>query len=383
METDDISLRVASFSSYLNPAKDNSYPIKKPPPLSIKFSKPSLDSSLTNFRSDSFSYVNTAGDNFAFEIPGPVVDPTSSFTFSHEIHEVGVFNADKYFNMKLDYNNKVPENLPIIKPKTPSFCSESTSQATLLPSTKHKKTIGRKIFTGFGCKGHCFDKKSISEHIDPKLVAANKNPLLKIQSLDESRPSIEVFGSGNRFKGDIATNMERKLSMLTWDAIPKSGKTLDLTPCSSTVICDDMASEASSDLFEIDNISGSTNFPSLTISEPTCMSPNSLYAPSEASIQWSVVTASAADYSVLSDCNDSVSVAGDLVSKNNKPMNRMSKAKINEGAQKGRAGGLLGCKSYKAVDVAEKKVVCQRSNIEKGKHELGIDLNGKSKKGER
>ncbi|KAL0342634.1 UNVERIFIED_CONTAM: protein PHYTOCHROME KINASE SUBSTRATE 3 [Sesamum calycinum] len=108
--------------------------------------------------------------------------------------------------------------------------------------------------------------------------------------------------------------MERKLSMLTWDAIPK-GQNLPTSTVGSGTICDDMASDASSDLFEIENISGSMYPVQLTAGIAAddmsiCMSPASQYAPSEASIQWSVVTASAADYSsVLSDYNDETSVS--------------------------------------------------------------------------
>ncbi|KAL0285663.1 UNVERIFIED_CONTAM: protein PHYTOCHROME KINASE SUBSTRATE 3 [Sesamum angustifolium] len=147
--------------------------------------------------------------------------------------------------------------------------------------------------------------------------------------------------------------MERKLSMLTWDAIPK-GQNLTTSTVGSGTICDDMASDASSDLFEIENISGSI----ITV------------RPSEASIQWSVVTASAADYSsVLSDYNDetSVSVMGDKTSRIHATVARNRGGKE---AQKSRPGGLLGCKSHKAVDVAEN--VCHKSN-EKAKHE-GLDL---------
>ncbi|KAI3463981.1 hypothetical protein Pfo_020644 [Paulownia fortunei] len=449
METDDMSLRVASFAYYLDTAKEslvhrvsaqetpialssgktNSPTIK--PPFSIKFSKPKdSQDSLTNIRVDSFSYLSTAGDNFVFEVPGPIEDPTAAFSFSHEIPkegEIGVFGADKYFNMKMEYQTQVkhnyknegPAHLPRvgsnIMPRTPSLCSEASSwnsQTSLLPDlhrsgsqTKQKKATGRRIFTGFGCRGPCFDKKSVhinemvaqgayygskptrtgSERIDHLAsLLAGSNPgtenlsiknQLKVEPLDESRHSIEVFGSGTTSKGDVVTNMERKLSMLTWDAIPK-GRTLPTSTLGSSTICDDMASDASSDLFEIENISGSIH-PLLTSETAddmsTCVSPTSHYAPSEASIQWSVVTASAADYSVLPDYNDemSVSVAGDVISRNN-VTNRSSKTRSEWGkeVQKSRPGGLLGCKSHKAVDVAEN--VCHKTN-EKAKYQ-GLDL---------
>ncbi|KAL0355706.1 UNVERIFIED_CONTAM: protein PHYTOCHROME KINASE SUBSTRATE 3 [Sesamum radiatum] len=444
---DNISLRVASFSCYLDTAKENlvhrvsaqeapiifnSGKTKPPTPSSAGFSysKGSKDS----LRVDSFSYLNTAGENFVFNVPtGSIQDPTPAFSFSHEIptdgREISVFGADKYFNMKLEYPVRIkrdskaegPGNLArpgsnstrAIRP--PSVCSESeastwNSQTALLPNnfqarTKQKRAVGRRILAGFGCQGPCFDKKAVrvneliaqeahycskpsrtgSARIDHLALTPVPNPgtgnftvkkqLPGIEKLEESRDSIEVFGSGTTSKkGDVATNMERKLSMLTWDAIPK-GQNPPTSTVGSGTICDDMASDASSDLFEIENISGSMYPVQLTAGIAAddmsiCMSPASQYAPSEASIQWSVVTASAADYSsVLSDYNDetSVSVVGDKTSRIHATVAR------NQGgreAQKSRPGGLLGCKSHKAVDVAEN--VCHKSN-EKAKHQ-GLDL---------
>ncbi|KAL8547252.1 hypothetical protein ACS0TY_006827 [Phlomoides rotata] len=386
METHDqgnTSLRVASFACYLDTAKDNmvrrvSGQEANTSPLGIKFSK---NQDHANLRVDSFSYLNTTDHNFVFEVPDPIQDPTSAFTFSHEIPkdgEIGVFNADKYFNMKLEYKTESNPSKNIknqeIKPKTPSLCSASTSwnsQSTLLPNHLHrseslakKKANGCRIFTGFGCTGPCFDKKSV--HIN-EIVAQGAYLTSKASQVgsertvhqDDSRPSIEVFGSSNSSKGGIATNMERKLSMLTWDAIPK-GRNLPTSKNGSTSIsiCDEIASDASSDLFEIENISGSV-FPLEQLGDEmsNCMSPASIYAPSENSIQWSVVTASVADYSVIMDCNDeaSVSVAGEVRMMNG----RGSKTRVG-GGRETKKGGLLGCKNLKAVDVAEN--VCVKSN---------------------
>lgn len=445
METaDNLSLRVASFSCYLDTAKDNavrrvsalqqetsSTPTPAKPPFSIKFSKSkeSQDDHHNRLPNNlSFpNYLNTgfgSGDdnNFVFEVPGPIQDPTSAFTFSHDIKdggEIGVFGADRYFNMKLEYkttdansnryknnNNNIPGPENIIRPiRTPSLSSEAStcnSQAALLPdyngissqTKQHKRPIGRRniFFTGFGCRGPCFDKKSVhtvaqgacngtgSDVIDhhkiqvlkPVVVnvpTAKKQQVMVIKNkykLDdqESRKSIEVFGSSNCSAKDqdiVAANMERKLSMLTWDAIisPKSSSVPPPTSKQSTVTCDDMASDASSDLFEIENISGSI-YPLVMAGEDddvmsTCMSPTiSHYAPSEASIQWSVVTASAApdhcsDYYVDDERSVSVAGAGDVMI-STKGGNRKSK-------------GLLGCKS--AVDVADHHTsLCKKGNVD-------------------
>ncbi|CAH2045686.1 unnamed protein product [Thlaspi arvense] len=59
-------------------------------------------------------------------------------------------------------------------------------------------------------------------------------------------------------------------------------------------------SDSSSDLFEIENLTGKLK-PCLTRQGSDAASPTR-YAPSEVSIEWSIVTASAADFSVMSEC---------------------------------------------------------------------------------
>uniref|UniRef100_A0A2P2J098 Uncharacterized protein MANES_06G093600 n=1 Tax=Rhizophora mucronata TaxID=61149 RepID=A0A2P2J098_RHIMU len=159
---------------------------------------------------------------------------------------------------------------------------------------------------------------------------------------DDPRESLEVFGSHKLKKEDIARNLERKLSVLTWDAIPKA-RNLPTASITSQVY-EDAESDASSDLFEIESIS--------RILDPVfakqksdglsaCMSPASRYEPSEASVDWSVVTASAADFSAASD-HDEKKLAENSTNSGLMPATR-----------KTRSNGLLSCKSHKAVKVAE------------------------------
>ncbi|XP_010917033.1 protein PHYTOCHROME KINASE SUBSTRATE 4 [Elaeis guineensis] len=86
---------------------------------------------------------------------------------------------------------------------------------------------------------------------------------------------------------------------------------------------DDLGSESSSELFEIESISLNSHpfFPATG------------YEPSEASIEWSVVTASAANCSVASECNDDGLRGGGKTPRQH------------------RSGLLLGCVSEKAVNV--------------------------------
>ncbi|XP_022738101.1 protein PHYTOCHROME KINASE SUBSTRATE 1-like [Durio zibethinus] len=292
------------------------------------------------------------------------------------------------------------------------------SQTVLLRSfmrnrseNKQKKADGRSFFSSLSCGGSCSDGKSVyvnqnvdhgrvhgkdyrKEHIQinhrPIIMDRRKLPQAKFQVKDEfdnqsfdqmsveskrevyfgppvkpglqnvtvktewddPRNSLEVFGSTAMKKGDIAKNMERKLSMLTWDAIPNAPTISSISR--SNQVVDDIESDASSDLFEIDNISGCgqamlTRQASDGMS--SCMTP---YAPSETSIEWSVVTASAADYSFVSDYDEKKSEEN-IRAPGSKTASRMANAKVlpDKEAQRSRSGGILGCTSHKAVMVAE------------------------------
>ncbi|XP_051133069.1 protein PHYTOCHROME KINASE SUBSTRATE 3-like [Andrographis paniculata] len=392
MDSDDCatSLRVASFACYLDTAKDTT--VQDTPPFTIKFS----GAGSSHLRVDSFSYNLAAAavdNNFVFEVPGPIQDPTAAFTFSHhdipkDGGEISVFGAHKYFNTipgnhpDRDHHHRrrrmtAANPLPEVHPGSPSRQSEASSwnsrSALIVPeadviksrnqcnTNKPRRTFGRRIFTGFGCKGPCFAKKSI--HVSEAADGAKP-----AQIPDDPRQSIEVFGGAaakpTKSKGlskNIAANMERQLSMLTWDAIPTT------TPTVATAAADDMASEASSDLFEIENISGAA--------AAGIMSPASQYAPSEASIQWSVVTASAADYStVVSDHYNGETPAPANLMNNNKEKNGGMVVR-NRGAERGRGGGLLGCKNVKSVDEKSQEIRTKTSLLD---FDLDINLFGKS-----
>lgn len=355
----------------------------------------------------------------------PVRDPTIAFVFPQQASfhnakqlepsksndgEISIFGADKYFNMQLDYGAASPAGVKyrgrlnegtvdLPHPKhnsqsgTPSICSESSSwnsQNALLQNlrrnvyqTKQKKMTRMRFLPTFSCQGPCLDKKAVyvnegiglgisqpgSKHGVMSPFALSSDPCRTEvqthwndhnQSIEEQRKSLEVFGSGKMGKGDIAVNLERKLSMLTWDAIPKA-QNLPTTTNGSSTACDDMASDASSDLFEIENISSSeyglvNAQTSGDYMSSSCMSPTTQYAPSEVSIEWSVVTASAADYSsVISDYDEKNFGFGGYTSTRN-TANKTTKTKnpVSIEVQKTRPGtGLLGCKSQKAVKVAE------------------------------
>ena len=362
-----------------------------------------------HLRVASFSaYLNNPEENYGLKFGGSIQDSPSEVTSPEEAHvppilgrkrlkesEISVFGADKYFNMKLDYGTPEQANLhyPKSKPRTattPSTISESSwnSQAALMPSlvrnpsqTRQKRGPGKWFFAGFGCSGPCLDKKSvhIQENVEPWKKQSQpglqkidhftfpildpgmenltvKKQLEEVKLEEDARISLEVFGSNMTRKNNIAMNLERKLSMLTWDAIPKV-QNLPATMGSGATTCDDLQSDASSDLFEIEDISGNGKYPFFTSQESenmsSCMSPPTNYSPSEASIEWSVITASAADFSIISDYDvkSVVHAGGTSPSSTNV---KMGKTKYVMGKpQKVRSNGILGCTNQKAVNVAE------------------------------
>ncbi|PPD66856.1 hypothetical protein GOBAR_DD36265 [Gossypium barbadense] len=333
--------------------------------------------------------------------------PSDKFEVQASVHGY-VFGAEKYFNGAIDAaagggprpTKLIPKNLEsytlipknlesctkqevITNPETmkplfhaPSIRSESSwnSQNPLLhtviqnpPQQKPSKSITAKSFLSClpACKCYCFDRSSIDIEVgeisfkrpngevilqskQKKTAAGIKedlftfptmNPAVGIRpvsvplqgDVDEfGRKSLEVFGSpvlgiGRRNK---SLNLERRLKMLSWDhhAIPKVEETEN-----SKANCNDTESDASSDLFEIESLTGKPN-----------------YAPSEASIEWSVVTASAADFSAMSDYEEgrpSLTLPSPV-----KTFYINNTTKINK--ERPRSGGLLGCNSSKTVKIA-------------------------------
>ncbi|RXH96353.1 hypothetical protein DVH24_008857 [Malus domestica] len=174
------------------------------------------------------------------------------------------------------------------------------------PSQSKKKKVNGKInvFSSFSCNGSCSDKKSISVHemnaahggrgnkdfrkqnvgnIDhnpakqpqprskardevnyssfersnkeehfalanlnsgaQKLAGKSQLEEKKMKEQEGPRKLLEVFGSQRMKEDNVAINSERRLSMLTSDAIPKA-----------PVMNEDAESDASSDLFEIESL---------------------------------------------------------------------------------------------------------------------------------
>ncbi|KAJ0252855.1 Protein PHYTOCHROME KINASE SUBSTRATE 1 [Hirschfeldia incana] len=273
-----------------------------------------------------------------------------------EDQEIGVFGAEKYFNGDMD-SDQSSTVLSLTNPEAerfvddlkqsekkstgaPSVRSESSwnSQSMLLQnklvnscngSVQEKKNNSSQIqkvnnhkksfLLNLGCKCACSD--GISVDVDDKILVKRTSDLIKIHKQEElaQRKSLEV-----------------------------SQKKLTLPPCESRTEEEDTKSEGSdtsSDLFEIDNITGKPkSFLARQGSDPTC------YAPSEVSIEWSIVTASAADLSVMSEC--ATSPLGRNRFLQVPPRIPTKTAPQRQKPSSGSGGFLMSCKSHKSVMVS-------------------------------
>uniref|UniRef100_A0A5B6YJ86 Phytochrome kinase substrate 1 n=1 Tax=Davidia involucrata TaxID=16924 RepID=A0A5B6YJ86_DAVIN len=162
---------------------------------------------------------------------------------------------------------------------------------------------------------------------------------------------LEVFGSPILEKGKKTLSLERRLTMLTWDAAANPRVEETEIPANSDGIFNDTGSDASSDLFEIESFTNNVNVNSFLTRQASDGMSNNNYAPSEASIEWSVVTASAADFSVMSDSEELRAAVATTTNPNKMVVTAKTMPTPSKEIQK-RRPSLLGCKSQKAVGVA-------------------------------
>ncbi|KAJ0763480.1 putative protein PHYTOCHROME KINASE SUBSTRATE [Helianthus annuus] len=194
---------------------------------------------------------------------------------------LGIFEAEKYFKGVTDVHHQINqsrekhEDQPCALPKLKAMSSarsESSwnSRRGLLVSngTNHRKKISFKsLLASIGC--NCNDKDSIK--------------------IKEFKQPVKGGGGLNPSIADAKHFRIPKLPEVDREHIAK-GEILEVSRKGGQ---DDTGSDASSDLFEIENFSANEDYNSFLARQAT---KNNEYAPSEASVEWSVVTASVADF---------------------------------------------------------------------------------------
>ncbi|XP_008446342.2 protein PHYTOCHROME KINASE SUBSTRATE 1-like [Cucumis melo] len=374
-------LREASFSSYLNHAEK-------------EFVRKLAESTRDHHRSNS---IKTQEDDGDIEVFG------AEKYFNGAIFETTP--KPLKFRPKRQ-QQKMMNILHTNHPKTPSLRSESSwnSQNPLLQSStivntnsnasnptkkkNKKKKNSSQLAKGFLYNCSCWDNKSVESINHNAKLKSKPKPKQKQQQTktginftfqssipaeaakkmqiqveeQQGRESIEVFGSSlmgkpsNNLDALNLNNLEKKLSTMTWnDIVPRvkdsSNSNIPTTDNPNLIFNDDMESDASSDLFEIESLTKNPDsFLTRQGSDSTdyCVTPTTCYAPSEASIEWSIVTASAADFSVVSDYDEHrLSISS--------PVRNVTSAAAATYIRRRRSNLLMGCKNQKAVMVAGDK----------------------------
>ncbi|KAF3326381.1 protein PHYTOCHROME KINASE SUBSTRATE 4 [Carex littledalei] len=334
---------------------------------SVTIASPCVNTSSINPRDDSFSsYLTLVRESFATEL-SPTGRTRSSFQINSnrrrsDDDEIDIFDAEKYFNGAMEYNtNILPEkelNLPYKKDKkasaksrsrkTASTCSEASGNSRIGLLRQHSKAAkadGKKLLRVFLCT--CSGKKATDTEVD---VVSARESFGERNMMDEIRLASEMrmkrlelgfneglFDGPENLKGIEGKEVfgrelregEKKVSLGTRESLNPSSEILATSlnnRCNGDNYDDDISSESSSDLFEIN----STSINSQSFFEPY-MADSAVYEPSEASIDWSVVTASAANFSVASRSDES--------------------RKQSTKGSRNRKGLLMGCVSHKAVNV--------------------------------
>ncbi|XP_004490043.1 protein PHYTOCHROME KINASE SUBSTRATE 1 [Cicer arietinum] len=345
--------------------------------------------------------------------------------------EIGVFDAEKYFNgteidtprvaNKYNYMKDQQNRNYKVQYGTPSVGSESSlnSQSALIETSlknssnnikKNQVHPRKSLLASLGCKCSCYDKNSVdvNDHAGEisfnkanttfgakttseklykhdyqdynhsskneitnhhaKELLMNKDIYLqkqeKLQQVENPRKTLEVFGSPILDERIVKSmSFDKRLLTISSRETPQKHEEEEEE---EKDFYEDAESDASSDLFEIESFTGKNSFFTRTASNAAsgCASPTTCYAPSEVSIEWSVVTASAVEYSAVSDHEDQDS-AVTIRSPIRTALNSTNgKHRINKEMQRRRPSKLLGCNSQKSVGVAADALTMnEKSNV--------------------
>lgn len=173
------------------------------------------------------------------------------------------------------------------------------------------------------------------------------------ESLEIFRPMKETADSAN-----AASDFQHRSVVFPFsDEVGRHSFTFPVIP--KLPADDDAASDASSDLFEIESFSTQAMYRRRDSHEQVrrgldheatpSIAPSECYAPSEVSVQWSVTTAEGFDRASLANFSSAASHCGDL------RILEVERQRFASGSRR-RCSGLLSCRSEKAVSVGPKPV---------------------------
>lgn len=355
-------LRDPSFSSYLDSAeqkfiKNLSVSVRKPYPdgkkaedgeidvfEAEKYFKGAIDDGCHHQQSSKLSIANEP-DPHRYDLPRvqfgtPSIRSESSWNSSSVLLQTTLNNHIPPLPPQAIKPNKNSHLKSLISNLRCNYCScndKNSVQVDQAPKSMiHEKTAARDSTQSTPTSTH--QSQSINKsRTNPWLIGTMPQIALNRDQEPQQQPtmqrkSLEVFGS------PIERRFPMKSSLVMDDNQP-SASTQDacMTRRSLDETHDETGSDASSDLFEIES------FTTNTINTPRG------YAPSEASVEWSVVTASMADFSALSDSEDTRTMS---FSSNTRKLASREKNIPAKETERRRSGILLGCKSYKSVRVA-------------------------------
>ncbi|KAI3816686.1 hypothetical protein L1987_16389 [Smallanthus sonchifolius] len=271
-----------------------------------------------SFRDVSFSsYLNKAEENMIRKLTIQASDQANNHRYrkksEEDEEELGVFGAEKYFKGEIEdvekkNNQRIVEHIEEFHQSfhvklrtdqanmhTPSVrsnvsCNSRLPRPKQAPGVIERGGRTRTFLANFGC--NCMNKKSTQ--ISEKKLIQGKQVLKPHARMIDFDRCIQNQTAAGKVVGDnngSRLSLGRKLSLLNdWDVDTPTEDEMYIP--SSGIYNHDVDSDSSSDLFEIESFSttGNNSFIAPRKSESNC------YAPSEVSVDWSVVTASAADY---------------------------------------------------------------------------------------
>ncbi|XP_074324532.1 uncharacterized protein LOC141661420 isoform X2 [Apium graveolens] len=222
-------------------------------------------------------------------------------------------SAEERFVSKLTKASPLSSS-PVVSPEESSCSNNLERNDKTKPEVcifgahiSNKNEVFMRCCSIFACEGPCLEKQNL---------AVLQRDL---------RNSVEMLDSGTIEEVDIAVNLAKQFSRLTWDAIPSTGsRSIIPASCGSSSWCDDTASDNSSDLFDIES------------TKPDVLSKGQTF-----------VGVSEKSLTVSDDEKVKFNCAG-----NTSSIYRTRKSKVSSWIKSGGCW-LLGCRSVNAVRVAE------------------------------